>query len=346
MSQAIIGILTGGGDCPGLNAAIRAIVRKGIDAYHYEFLGIRNGWAGLLELCTMPLEKRMLSGILHKGGTILGTSRTNLAKSPESFEKAVANYNKLGLNALIAIGGDDTLGVASKLYKRGINIVAVPKTIDNDLEATDQTIGFDTAVMIASEAIDRLHSTAESHDRVMVIEVMGRHAGWIAGYAGIASGADVILIPEEPFDINDVCKLVEKRRARGRNFSIIVVAEGAVPKDKDAFFTKDDKVDEFGHVTLGGISNYVAKRIEEITGMETRTTILGHVQRGGMPTAYDRVLATRYGIKAIDLVHEENFGKMTALRGNKIEAVDLKKAISKNRKLDKEIFDIAKVFFG
>lgn len=346
MSKEVIGILTGGGDCPGLNAAIRAIVRKGIDAYHYEFLGLKNGWAGLLEKNTMPLDKRMLSGILYKGGTILGTSRTNLAKTPELMDQAISNYNKLGFYALIAIGGDDTLGVAAKLFAKGVNIVAIPKTIDNDLEATDQTIGFDTAVSIASEAIDRLHSTAESHDRVMVIEVMGRHAGWIAAYAGLASGADAILIPEEPFDINDVCKLIERRKARGRNFSIIVVAEGAVPRDKDTFFTKNDKVDEFGHVTLGGIGYYVAKRIEDITGMEARTTILGYIQRGGMPTACDRILATRYGIKAIDLVHEDNFGKMAALKGNKIKPVDLKKAVSKNRKLDREFFDIARVFFG
>ncbi len=346
MAKAVIGILTGGGDCPGLNAAIRAIVRKGIDSYHYQFLGLRNGWAGLLQKSAMPLEKGRLSGILRKGGTILGTSRTNLARSSELLEEAVHNFGKLGLHALIVIGGDDTLGVAAKLYTRGVDIVAVPKTIDNDLDATDQTIGFDTAVSVASEAIDRLHSTAESHDRVMVIEVMGRHAGWIAAYAGLASGADAILIPEEPFDIYEICKLIEKRKARGRNFSIIVVAEGAIPRDKDTFFTKDDKVDEFGHVTLGGISSYVAKRIEEITGMEARTTILGYVQRGGIPTAYDRILATRYGIKAIDLVHQDNFGKMVALRGHEIVAVDLKKAVSKNRKLDKEFFEMAKVFFG
>lgn len=346
MAKAVIGVLTGGGDCPGLNAAIRAIVRKGIDYYHYEFLGLKNGWAGLLEKSTMHLDKKMLSGILHKGGTILGTSRTNLAKSPELMDEAVSNYRKLGLHALIAIGGDDTLGVANKLYKNGVNIVAVPKTIDNDLDATDQTIGFDTAVTIASEAIDRLHSTAESHDRVMVIEVMGRHAGWIAGYAGLASGADAILIPEEPFDINEVCRLIELRKARGRNFSIIVVAEGAVPKDKDTFFTKDDKVDEFGHVALGGIAYYVANKIEEITGMEARTTILGYVQRGGIPSAYDRILATRYGIKAIDLVSDGHFGKMAALKGNKIVAVDLSRAVSKNRKLDKGFFEMAKVFFG
>jgi len=346
MAKAVIGVLTGGGDCPGLNAAIRAIVRKGIDAYHYEFLGLRNGWAGLLEKNTMPLDKKLLSGILHKGGTILGTSRTNLAKSPDLLKKGVENFHKLGLHALVAIGGDDTLGVAYKLYSEGLNIVAVPKTIDNDLDATDQTIGFDTAVTIATEAIDRLHSTAESHDRVMVIEVMGRHAGWIAAYSGLASGADAILIPEHPFEIKDVCKLIEKRRARGRNFSIIVVAEGAVPKDKDTFFTKDDKVDEFGHVTLGGIGYYVAKRIEELTGIESRTTILGYIQRGGMPTADDRILATRYGIKAIDLVHEGVFGKMVALKGNKIKPVDLEKAVSKNRKLDKDFFEIARVFFG
>ncbi len=214
------------------------------------------------------------------------------------------------------------------------------------MDATDQTIGFDTAVSIASEAIDRLHSTAESHDRVMVVEVMGRHAGWIAGYAGLASGADAILIPEEPFDIKELCRTIERRRARGRNFSIVVVAEGAVPEDKDSFFTKHDKVDQFGHVALGGISAYVAKKIEEITGMEARTTILGYIQRGGVPTAYDRILATRYGIKAIELVHEGSFGKMASLRGNNIVAVDLTKAVSKNRKLDTHFFEIAKVFFG
>ena len=346
MSSGLVGVLTGGGDCQGLNAAIRAIVRKGIDAYCYEFLGVKHGWAGLLEEDTMPLDRTALEGILHKGGTILGTSRTNPAKNPELIEKAVDGYRKMGLDALIAIGGDDTLGAASKLYEAGVNVVAVPKTIDNDLDATDQTIGFDTAVTIASEAIDRLRSTAESHDRVMVVEVMGRHAGWIAAYAGLASGADAILIPERPFDIKEVCQFVERRKARGKNFSIIVVAEGAAPKDKESFFTKDDKVDEFGHVTLGGIGTYVAKRIEEITGLESRTTVLGHLLRGGAPSAYDRILGTRLGIKAIDLVKEGDFGKMAALKGNRIEAVPLKEAVSRNRTVDEEIFEIAEVFFG
>jgi 6-phosphofructokinase 1 len=346
MEKKLIGILTGGGDCPGLNAVIRAIVRKGINSYNYEFIGIKNGWAGLLGKNTILLGEDSVSEILIKGGTIIGTSRTNPAKEPELMNKVINNFNELGLYALIVIGGDDTLGVASKLFDAGLNIIGVPKTIDNDLSGTDQTFGFDTAVSIATEAVDRLHSTAESHDRVMVVEVMGREAGWIATYAGIAGGADIILIPEEPFDINEICALLEKRRQRDCHFSIIVVAEGAMPKDKDTFFTKDDKVDDFGHVSLGGISEYVAKKIKEMMGWDTRTTILGHVQRGGTPTAYDRILATRYGVKAIDLVSEGNFGKMAALRCNRIDAVPLSEAVSKNKKVDKEIYEIAKIFFG
>ncbi|MFC1767748.1 6-phosphofructokinase [Candidatus Margulisiibacteriota bacterium] len=341
-----VGILTGGGDCPGLNPVIRAIVRKGIDTYKYEMVGIKHGWKGLLEMNYGPLDLRSVSGILPRGGTILGTSRTNPDKIEGGYDKAKENFGKLGLGALIAIGGEDTLGVANKLNKKGVNVIGVPKTIDNDLSATDFTFGFDTAVNIVMEAIDRLHTTAESHDRVMVVEVMGRHAGWIAVYGGIAGGADVILIPEEKFDINEVCSMIKKRHERGKNFSIIVAAEGAQPKDAEEFLTKDKELDSFGHVKLGGIGNLLAQQIEKRTGFETRATVLGHIQRGGSPSAFDRVLGTRFGVKAIDQVKKGDFGKMVALEGNKIVAVPLEKAVAKLKTVDDELYDIAKVFFG
>lgn len=340
-----VGILTGGGDCQGLNPVIRAVVRKGIEKYGFEFVGIKNGWKGMLEKETMPVDLSTISGILRRGGTILGTSRTNPGKSEELMQKVIKNFNELGLYALVAIGGDDTLGVANKMFEKGLKVVGVPKTIDNDLSATDMTFGFDTAVQIASDAIDRLQTTAESHQRVLVVEVMGRHAGWIATYSGIASGADVILIPEEPFHINDICKIIDERTKKGKTYSLIVVAEGAVP-DKSEMVTKDEKIDDFGHVTLGGIGEYLSKKIKEKTGIDTRLVVLGHIQRGGVPTAFDRVLSTRYGVKAIDLVHEGKFGKMAALRGNEIIAVDLKEAVSKLKLVDKELFDVAKIFFG
>lgn len=341
-----VGVLTGGGDCPGLNAVIRAVVRKGIDSYGYEFVGVRDGWAGIVEKRTFPLTKESISGILHVGGTILGSSRTNPLKSEELMQKTIENFKTLGLDALVAIGGDDTLGVASKLYEAGLNVVGVPKTIDNDLSGTDLTFGFMTAVEIATQAIDRLHSTAESHHRAIVVEVMGRHAGWIATYSGIAGGADVVLIPEIPFEIGEICKFIEDRKSRGKTFSIVVVAEGAKPSHVEDLVTLSQEKDEFGHVRLGGIGSVLAREIEKRTGFESRATILGHIQRGGVPTAFDRVLSTRYGIKAIDMIHDGNFGKMAALRGNKIDAVDLKEAVKETKTVDMDLYNIAKVFFG
>lgn len=341
-----VGVLTGGGDCPGLNPVIRAVVRKGIDVYNFEMIGLHHGWAGLLDMNTEPLDLRSVSGIIHRGGTILGTSRTNPAKVEGGYDKAKKNFKKLGLDALIAIGGEDTLGVANKLVKMGLPVVGVPKTIDNDLNATDFTFGFDTSVNIVMEAIDRLHTTAESHDRVMVVEVMGRYAGWIAVYGGIAGGADIILIPEEKFDIDEICDLIKQRHKRGKNFSIVVAAEGTQPKNSDQLFLQSKELDSFGHVKLGGIGDALAKAIEKKTGYETRSTVLGHVQRGGSPTAFDRVLGTRFGIKAIDLAAKKDFGKMVALQGNKIVAVPLAKAVVKLKTVDPELYDIAKVFFG
>ncbi len=346
MDAMKVGVLTGGGDCPGLNAVIRAIVRKGIDRYGFEFVGLKDGWAGLLEMQTLDLDKNAVSGILYKGGTILGSSRTNPAKSEEDLKRALDNYGKLGLDALIAIGGDDTLGVANTLHKRGVKVVGVPKTIDNDLMGTDVTFGFMTAVQIVTDAIDRLHTTAESHHRVIVVEAMGRHAGWIATYGGIAGGAHVILVPEEPFDIDEVCNYITERKDNGKNYSIIVVAEGAKPVDAETFTTLSGEKDEFGNVRLGGIGNALAKEIENRTGFESRAVVLGHIQRGGTPTAFDRVLSTRYGIAAVDAVAKGEFGKMTALRGQKIVPVSLEEATSGNRTVDMELFEMSKIFFG
>ncbi len=346
MSVKRVGILTGGGDCPGLNAVIRAIVRKGIMIYDYEMTGVQEGWRGMLERLSVPLDLDAVSGILPRGGTILGSSRTNPYQDGADGGALVrAGMEKMGLDALIAIGGDDTLGVAHQLTDQGIKVVGVPKTIDNDLDGTDQTFGFDTAINIVMEAIDRLHTTAESHNRVMVVEVMGRHAGWIAVESGIAGGADVILIPEVPFDMNDVCDTIRKRHARGKTFSIVVVAEGA-KLDDDSMVLQSQERDAFGHVRLGGIGNLLSDEIERRTGYESRATVLGHIQRGGSPSAYDRVLGTRFGISAIDLIHEGNFGKMVALRGQNIVAIDLKEAVSKLRTVDMGLYDIAKVFFG
>ena len=339
-----VGILTGGGDCPGLNSVIRAVVRKGLKL-GYSIVGIKNGWKGLVENVTVSLDERSVSGIIHRGGTILGTSRTNPYKKPEDKQKVIANYKKLKLNALIAIGGEDTLGVANKLNHEGLNVVGVPKTIDNDLNATDFTFGFDTAINIVTECIDRLHTTAESHQRIMVCEVMGRHAGWIATYAGIAGGADVILIPEQRIDIKEVCNILNKRHRKGKTFSIVVVAEGAQFKKGDMIL-QEEKLDSFGHVRLGGIGNQLAQRIEEETGFETRVAVLGHIQRGGSPTAMDRVLGTRFGIMAIDLVETKQFGKMVSLSGTKIVAVPLSKGVVKIKTVDMKLYDIAKVFFG
>ena len=326
-----IGILTGGGDCPGLNAVIRAAVRKGIFHYHDEFIGFIEGWRGVVENKTMPLNEQTVSGILHLGGTILRTSRTNPRKKEGGIEACLNTIKANGLDALITIGGDDTQGVANALIEKGVKIVGVPKTIDNDLSGTDQCFGFDTAVMIATEAVDRLHSTAEAHNRVIVCEVMGRDAGWIALWSGVAGGADVILVPEKPIDIENVCARLRARHARGKGFSIVVVAEGAKLPASDAQATHGSKVDEFGHARLSGIGQYLSDEIEKRTGFETRSVNLGHTQRGGTPTAFDRVLATRYGSKAIDLVHEGAFGQLVVLRGTEITSIPLKDAIAQTR---------------
>jgi ATP-dependent phosphofructokinase / diphosphate-dependent phosphofructokinase len=340
-----VGILTGGGDCPGLNAVIRAVVRKGCFHYEDEFVGFLEGWRGVIDDNTMPLDLASVGGILPRGGTILRTSRTNPSKKPDGLDKCVATLQEHKIEALIAIGGDDTLSVAQKLFEKGVKVVGVPKTIDNDLAGTDFTFGFDTAVNIATEAIDRVHTTAEAHNRVMVVEVMGRNAGWIAMYSGIAGGADVILIPEIPFDVDKVAETIRLRHARGRYFSIVVVAEGAkfstdVRADGTLSVVNTSK-DEFGHARLGGIASILAEEIERRTNFETRTVVLGHTQRGGSPSAFDRMLATRYGLGAIDMVHRREFGCMAALRGNKIVSVPLADAIAKNRTVDQETIDVA-----
>lgn len=342
--MATIGILTGGGDCPGLNPVIRAVVRKSFNE-NIRVIGIKNGWKGLIENDTMELDLQAISGILPRGGTILGTSRTNPYKEEGSLKRAKDNYKKMGLDALVAVGGEDTLGVANKLCKEGLNIVGVPKTIDNDLSATDYTFGFDTAINIATECIDRLHTTAESHHRVIVVEVMGRHAGWIATEAGIAGGADITLIPEYPIDLEEVAALLKKRHGRGKTFSIVVVSEGAQFK-KGSAVLQEQKLDEFGHVRLGGIGDLLAREIEKLTGYETRVSVLGHIQRGGSPTAFDRVLGTRFGVKAVELVKAKKFGHMVSLRGNKIVDVPLEEAVTKLKTVDPELYEIAKVFFG
>ncbi|MDD4910136.1 MAG: 6-phosphofructokinase [Candidatus Omnitrophica bacterium] len=342
--MATIGILTGGGDCPGLNPVIRAVVRKSFNE-NIRVIGIKNGWKGLIENDTMELDLQAISGILPRGGTILGTSRTNPYKEEGSVQRAKDNYKKMGLDALVAVGGEDTLGVANKLCKEGLNIVGVPKTIDNDLSATDYTFGFDTAINIATECIDRLHTTAESHHRIIVVEVMGRHAGWIAAEAGIAGGADIILIPEYPIDVEEVAILLKKRHGRGKTFSIVVVAEGAEFK-KGSMVLQEQKLDEFGHVRLGGIGDLLAREIEKRTGYETRVSVLGHIQRGGSPTAFDRVLGTRFGVKAVELVKTKKFGHMVSLKGNKIVDVPLEEAVTKLKTIDPELYEIAKVFFG
>ncbi|WP_150243670.1 6-phosphofructokinase [Nocardiopsis quinghaiensis] len=339
-----VGVLTGGGDCPGLNAVIRAVVRKGIKDYGYEFVGFRDGWRGPLEGDTMPLDVTAVRGILPRGGTILGSSRTNLMKIEGGVERVKDNMAGLGVDALVAIGGEDTLGVARQLYDRGVNVVGVPKTIDNDLNATDYTFGFDTAVNIATEAIDRLHTTAESHHRALVVEVMGRHAGWIALHSGMAAGANVILIPERPFDIDEVVKHVESR-FETQYAPIIVVAEGAHPKEGQMELAAGEK-DAFGHVRLGGIGQNLAEEIERRTGKESRSVVLGHVQRGGTPSAFDRVLATRLGVNAIQAVHEKSFGKMVGLQGTDIVRVNLAEATDTLKTVPAERYEEAEVFFG
>ena len=340
-----IGVLTGGGDCPGLNAVIRAVVRKGEVEHGDRFLGFRDGWKGLTEDLTSPLDVEHCRGILPRGGTILGTSRTNPYKLEGGVAAVRATLKRHEIDALVAIGGDDTLGVAYKLSQEGVQVVGVPKTIDNDLSATDVTFGFHTAVQIASDAIDRLHTTAESHDRVFVCEVMGRHAGWIAIYAGMAGGAAEILVPEEPFDVDEVAAKITERHGKGRYASIVVVAEGAVPKE-GTISVASGKVDAFGHAQLGGIGQVVADALEERTGYDTRVTVLGHVQRGGTPTAYDRVLATRFGLRAIGAVHENAFGTMVALKGDVIDLVPLGEAVSEAKTVGHGLLDDAALFFG
>jgi phosphofructokinase-like protein len=343
-----IGVLTGGGDCPGLNAVIRAIVRKSVQ-FGWETVGIENGWKGLMEIDTVPLDRNAVSGILQKGGTILGTSRTNPYQTEGGENIVFENFAKIGLDALIAVGGEDTLGVANKLGKKGLKVVGVPKTIDNDLSGTDYTFGFDTAVNIAMDAIDRLHTTAESHQRVMIIEVMGRHAGWIAMHSGIAAGADLILIPEKEIRFDEILTVIKTRNERGRKFSIIVVAEGAQISESDHIESKmvvqDEKVDAFGHVRLGGIASILAEIIENKTNIETRATILGYIQRGGSPTAYDRVLGTRFGVYAVEMINAEKWNRMAALRGTDIIDIPLSEAVDTLKTVDEKFYETARVFF-
>jgi 6-phosphofructokinase 1 len=343
-----VAVLTGGGDCPGLNAVIRAVVRRGSE-HGFEMMGLRDGWKGLLEDNHFRLTRETTSGILHRGGTILGTSRTNPFKVENGLERVKRAVERNGIGAIIAIGGEGTLSATTRMHQEGLRVVGVPKTIDNDINATDFTFGFDTAVMIATEAIDRLHSTAESHKRVIVCEVMGRHVGWIATYAGIAGGADVILVPEVPADLNRVAEHIKRRHAGGRTFSIVVVAEGTrvkVDPSEPEHLVTSGALDEAGRPRLGGVGQLVAEQIEKRTGFETRVSVLGHIQRGGAPTAHDRVLATRYGVHACDMVARGEWGKMAALQGNDIVSVDLALATKELKRVPEEFFNVAQVFFG
>ena len=342
-----VGVLTGGGDCPGLNAVIRAIVRKGEVAYGDEIVGFLDAWDGVMDRRTMPLDVASLRGMLPRGGTLLGTRRGSPYDTTDGPQRVIDTFRDLELDALVVIGGNGSLSVACQLHAEfGLPIVGVPKTIDNDVVGTDLTFGFTTAVQIATDAIDRLHTTAESHDRVMVVEVMGRHAGWIATHAGIAGGATVILVPELPFDIDEVCTILQRRHERGRYASIVVVAEGAEPVH-GSLPVGEKRYDQFGHVRLGGIAGTIANAIEERTGFETRQVLLGHLQRGGTPTAFDRVLATRYGVEAIDAVHAGAWGHMAALRGPDIVTVPLAETVGRTRTVDLHLYrDIASVFFG
>ena len=340
-----VGVLTGGGDCPGLNAVIRAVVRKGVEVYGFDFVGFRDGWRGPLENVTCELGVDQVRGILPRGGTVLRSSRTNPFKVEGGVERIKENLAANGVDALIAIGGEDTLGVATKLSDLGVNVVGVPKTIDNDLSGTDFTFGFDTAVNIAMEAIDRLHTTAESHHRVLVVEVMGRHAGWIALHSGMAGGANIVLIPEKPFDIDEVCSWVTKRFEK-HYAPIVVVSEGAVPVEGGDMTLQSGEKDAFGHVRLGGIGDRLAKEIEQRTGEEARAVVLGHVQRGGTPTAYDRWLATRFGLHAITAVAEQDYGVMVAVRGTEIVRVPLIEGTGELKTVSPEEYAEAEVFFG
>jgi ATP-dependent phosphofructokinase / diphosphate-dependent phosphofructokinase len=350
MAAKRIGILTGGGDCPGLNAVIRAVARRALDRDD-EVVGVQDGWKGLVEGLYEPLGAREISGLLPRGGTILGTTRTNPYRSEDGVRRVLDNFGTARLDALVAIGGEDTLGVAARLHREhAFPVVGVPKTIDNDLAATDYTFGFDTAVSIATEAIDRLHTTAESHNRVMVVEVMGRHTGWIAVMSGIAGGADVILIPEQPITVETACAELQRRHERGKDFSIVVVSEGyevTYESGEQVSVAGDARAsDEFGHVRLGGVGDLLAREIETRTGYETRVTVLGHVQRGGSPTPRDRVLATRYGLKAADLVYEGKFGRMAALHGDRIVDVSLEDATAELKTVPAEWYEVARSFFG
>jgi ATP-dependent phosphofructokinase / diphosphate-dependent phosphofructokinase len=344
-----IGILTGGGDCPGLNAVIRAVTRRSLDR-GTEVIGIREGWRGLVDGLFQPLGYREISGILPRGGTIIGTSRTNPYKTDGGVERVLSTFEATSLDALVAIGGEDTLGVAASLHaEHGFPLVGVPKTIDNDLSATDYTFGFDTAVWIATEAIDRLHTTAESHNRVMVVEVMGRHTGWIAVMSGIAGGADMILIPEQPVTVEQACAEIMRRHERGKDFSIVVVSEGyelSYESGERRAVTQEVETDQFGHVRLGGVGEALGRDIEERTGYETRVTVLGHVQRGGSPTPRDRILATRFGLKAADLVHEGRFGRMASLQGDAIVDVALEDATRELKRVPPDVYEVARAFFG
>ena len=339
-----IGVLTGGGDCPGLNAVIRAVVRKGVEIHGHEFVGFKDGWRGTLDGDVITLDVSRVRGILPRGGTILGSSRTNPYNSEDGERRVLKTMERLGLDGLIAIGGEDTLGVAAKLAATGFPIVGVPKTIDNDLSGTDYTFGFNTAVTIATEAIDRLHTTAESHHRVLIVEVMGRHSGWIAWHSGIAGGANVILIPERPFQLDEVCRFIERRFA-SQYAPIVVVAEGALPAEGTAP-RRLVEVDAFGHERLMGIGTYLETEIAGRTGKEARATVLGHVQRGGSPTAFDRVLATRFGLHAVDALHEGHSGQMVALHGTNIELVPLSEATARLKLVPPELIAEAEVFFG
>ncbi len=345
MEPMRIGILTGGGDCPGLNAVIRAVVRKGEGAYGHQIVGYRRGWRGVVEAESVDLTIAETRGILRQGGTVIGTSRTNPYKQEGDVARVLRTLEQERIDALIPIGGDDTLGVAHRLAEEGVRCIGVPKTIDNDLSATDVTFGFNTAVQIASDALDRLHTTAESHDRVLVVEVMGRHAGWIALHAGLAGGAHIILVPEEPFDVDLVCERLVHRHAHGSASSIVVVAEGAVPRE-GTMVTQDAELDAFGHVRLGGIAARLAPEIESRTGFETRVVVLGHLLRGGTPTAFDRVLATRFGLHAIDAVHAGEGDQMVALRGTEIVLVPLADAVGVTKTVPRERFEEAEVFFA
>jgi len=337
-----VGILTGGGDAPGLNAAIRAVARAGWRE-GYIIVGIRNGWLGLLTDDLVELTPEDVRGILHRGGTILGTSRTNPFKEEDGPQRVIDCLRAHGVDVLVAIGGDDTLGVARRLSDLGVRVVGIPKTMDNDIPGTDYTIGFDTAVNVVMDACDKLHPTAEAHHRVMVVEVMGRDAGWVAAVGGLAGGADIILVPEVSFTIDEVCERIRARHDQGKSFSIVVVAEGAKPSDIGVQITQEAPVDAFGHVRLGGIGNVLARQIEARTGYETRVTVLGHLQRGGSPTVFDRVLATRFGVAAVEMIKQGRFGVMVALRGNRITSLPLEEALSGQHRLDLSFYELANI---